>query len=703
MFKKIFTIVSTLLIGIGTVIGLGSCSKNTDSVEVKSFTTDKTAYIEGEDIIFDIGISADSNYTILTAEIKPDSADAFTIDLLSDDGYHYTGKKTYDGSSIQYTLKTIGFTYIKDEDIHSDSLEVRGFNIKTLTSDDDSSNIALSSMTISNPENNADYYIGQTINVFLKFNNPDEAKISGFTFTYSNETSGDITISKSNVVFSNPTEYEFEIELPGDAYGAGKLTLTKIVYINTKTLKATTTTLSNEKTVSCDLTLKVREITLQSINLSVTGLSNYTTVDGVYTFEKGTTLPISLNVYNPNRNTIIGVTINGTNYFPASSTHNSITEVTSLKVNVAPSTATATLDLIEIKVEKIEFNTGNLTINYKPSSSITGVKIRSVNKIISSKEDLQVLFANGTVTGYNLVTKSIDLGNSCLHASKLEGTLDFQGNLLSNYKTTKPMFDTITETGVLKNIYMNQVTVSTTDDLTNYYSGLLTTTNNGLINNIKISNLKLIANASHNHLKEGNKYYTEIGLVKTNSETGVIKNLDIATTLYSTGVDGLFYDYSPIFVENYGQIACVYTYITSVSTLSDLKTGFYLSGRINQGTLSGLIFDFNCSEEQLTTTLLYTQPKDGNTSGSIITNQTLLNLYKSKFDIPEWDNKTNPYDTLIDNAKEATRYVETETLGGGDSTAQYLLFSSLEFEQSGNGFVWVYGNNTGKPYLIYKK
>ena len=183
------------------------------------------------------------------------------------------------------------------------------------------------------------------------------------------------------------------------------------------------------------------------------------------------------------------------------------------------------------------------------------------------------------------------------------------------------------------------------------------------------------------------------------------KNLDITMNLSSTGTTTMFYDYSPIFVENYGKIACAYVYITGLSTPGTLSTGFYLSGRNNTGSLTGLIFDINCSQEQIATTFLYAQPKNGNGSNTIALSKNVLNTYKQFYDNDEWTNKVNPYNSLLNNdSNNQTNYLDSTILIGSSSGAeQYQFFSSLGFEQSGTGFVWVYGSKTGKPYLTYKE
>lgn len=710
MFKKIFGIATMLCIGLGATLSLGSCKKNNDPIEIKSFTSDKSYYTQNEEIIFDIGITVGSKYEIsnVTAEIEPNASDAFTIDLITDDGYHYTGKKSYDGTSVKYTLKTIGYTCVQNDEVTTNSTEVRGFSINILVSESDTSNITLSRMIISNPEENEEFYMGQSIKLKLEVDNPKNIKITDFIFTYSNEVSGTDTITKTNMNFDDLKNFSFEIVLPEDALGVGTLKLTKVKYLNPRNLKEVVCELSDKKTCSYEFNLKNREITLESIKLNINSLTNgltkYATMNGIYTVEKTSILPLTLEIYNPSNATIKKIKINETIYKPDSFVHNKANNITTVKIKVSPPSTTETLDLIDIKIDQIEFTLGQLSINYTPSSS-KKIKLYTVNNIIESKDDLKELFSKETITGYNLVTKTIDMQNESLHTSSLKGTLDFNGKLISNYIAKKPFFDTIEETGVLKNINLQNATISTENDVANYYSGLIAETNNGLINNIKISQLQFIANSEHYHLINGKKEYTEIGLVKINSSTGIIKNLDIILDLYSTGTSLMFYDYSPIFVENYGKIACVYTYITSLSTPGTLSTGFYLSGRYNEGSLTGLIYDINCSEEQIATTYLYAQPKIGIASENIVLSEHVLNMYKQFFDNDEWINKTNPYNNLLENDSNGkTKYVSSVILSGGaNSVEQYQFFSSLGFEQSGNGFVWVYGAKTGKPYLIYKE
>ena len=707
MFKKIFTMVCALFVGLGGIIGLTSCHESDSGIEVKSFSSDKQTYIKDEDIHFSIGIKADENYTILTAEIKPDSSDAFTIDLNSEDNYVYSGIQKYDGVSTKYSLRTIGYTRIVNEsDVEADSLEVRGFSVSTRIDSNNNSGVELTKMTVTNPEENEDYYIGQKINVSLEFKNPNNMKINNFYFEYSTAEK-DFPITVSNVDFKNLTNYSFEVDLPSiESYGEGELKLTGVDFINPTSLKIENTKLAiTDTTPTCKLNLKLREFSLSKIDFVLSGLK-YSTIDGIYTFEKGTSIPINIEIYDPNRIKFKIVTINGTNYKPVSSTYNTVSKTTLIKVNVSPSSKTDTLDLIDIKIEKISYTSSDnsVTLNYSPSSSISNKKIYAVNKLISSKEDLTQLFNSSEITGYNLVTSKIDMLNSGFHTSSLKGTIDFAGNIISNYKATLPMFDTIQETGVIKNLSLKNATVSTSNDSLNSCACLFAYTNNGLINNIKINNLNFNANSIHNYLDEDGSHYTEIALVKTNETNGIITNLDITASLYSTGTDSLFYDYSFLFIENKGTIAYVYSYFTSLSTIGNGKTGFYLTGRKNSGSLIGLTFDFGIEEKELSTTKLYFQPCEGVNSDSLIINEKVLTCFKKYYDIPEWQDKTNPYSEMLKNdSSNLNNYVSVKILNGGDSAAQYELFNSLGFEQSGNGFVWVYGIGSGRPYLIYKK
>lgn len=711
MFKKIFSLFTCIAaIGVG-LLGLTSCTNNTNLIEVKDFTTDKTYYVKDETVTFDITIKVkDSDVTVLAADIESNNNDQkFTVALTSNDNYHFTGSSTYDGTTTRFKLTKVEFSYIDSKNnLVASEITVRNLSSGNIGENEgtNSSNIYLKSININNPEKNDIYYIDQQINVMLSMNNPYERKITYFEFklnsVYGEHTFSD-TLTYNNADFLKYDYFDFELTLPSDIIGDATLTLTKVKYIDSK-LKEQTLEL-NSGELKSEFKIDRRGVTYQSIELGNLGSVKNTTYNGLKTVESGTSLPIKITLLNEDLMIPTVAKVNGTEYKLNSSnyTTNSISKTTVINLTIgAPTVNSSQISKVDIKLEKITLQKNkDLTVNYTPNeNSVKPVSLYVVNKLITSKEDLESLFATSNVTGYNLVTSNIDMQNTSLHASTLSGTLDFQGKTLSNWQSTKPMFDTISESGVLKNISVQNVRISTEEN--SKYSGFLARTNNGLINNIKISNLKQVANSTHHYFDDSKTMVgTKLGLVETNGSTGMLTNIDMTTEFTLTWTSGYNVHYAPIFTYNYGQVAYInftgksFTYNASVAFTEE----FELLGKTNEGTITSVIFDITSDASHITTALYHLTPREdnGTTTNIFVSELTVkkaLTGSNEDFDV----NKTGNIQTLLN----VLSILPQNIINGTNADEQFSFFNSLGFNNSGSGFVWVYGSGQGKLKLIYK-
>lgn len=618
--KKIF--LSTL--ALTGALTLGACSKN--EVTVTNFQTVNQSYNQDEDVSFLLMLDVPNTYRVDSAVISSSLNETFTMKAETSDYISYTLKKTtsdstvkYDGVSFAYYLKKV--SYYDDKNVKHE-LETSNTARINLDSNKDTSGISVNSLTVTdlktNENNQLEFDGVSDINIKVDLNNPNKYTITALNFVFTDDQ-GETQTIKKNLVGNATSGSNISLTLDApDFVGAVTLKLDSIEYDNKKAVKTI-----SAKTTPINFKFAVVDSTLTSLSISDGGDYNTNAVydrEDVKSVAEGQTVYLNATFSIPEnsniqkltdvtiKSSIIDAETNQEKEVSARIVSSSI-YMKSIKAVISFTTTDTNLNVRDYTISKFVVKTKNNNVTYKVSSAKqeqTKISLKTYKRVIRTQDDyIKLQNAGTTLTGTNLVAISngINFRSATITNSlNLDGYLIYsKGSTIKAYTGSVPLFNTISNKSILDGLVIDS---NCRFDSTGLGSSFVCKTNNGVIKNAKLDNLKISVS---------NKHVNEIGLLLANEDAvfgtnnGQIKNVSMQHLVltvnhpenHTESIDSnqkSVVNYSTLVYKNTGTISnVVVSYAQIANAPKDRDVNLFV--RENTGTIQNSWIGMFFSEE----------------------------------------------------------------------------------------------------------
>lgn len=685
--KKIFKVSNALMGAFLCFLG-ASCSSNSNSLSVTNFQADSTSYSEGDAIEFTLTLNNPNNYKISAAVIN-DKSYTITQSALSTKVFKVSDKDlTFSHSNYTYTLSKIVYSVdgeVKELTVKNRSLVLTEKAVKT--EDIVVKNMTMKSLT--NPDMKT-FYQSDEIETTIELERKDNVRILYFYFTITDENDTTKTIKKAYNDDGKSKVYTISFTMPAMS-GKTTVDLSDVDYVlgTNKKDKAL-----NYKT-SCDV--MIQPLTL--LNATVSKTNGFSTdVNDYEYFDASSQVNLKIELSNPSNLPIQGIVICGQTFKLETSEIAQNTQTKKVTINKKINLSAIKTTPTKLSIDKIIFKDENNT-ELGMKAELTQ-DIYYYDKIISNAEDLKSMkVQNGVITGNYILARDItvssngeyNLFNDLIFAGKLEGN----GHSIICTGTTKPMFASIANVGVIQNTTLNISATSTE---------ILCATNEGKVKNIKLSG------------KES---------VSTKGETAILcyKNKGIVSDIeFLTALDGNYGIFSFI-ADNDGDISNV---IVNPQNIKLGKNSLSVMPANNTGTVSNIIlrltkwFNNVTAYDYDSQNLLVLPINDGSYSNIILNNDWLQKIseFNTKIDGPQnsgagffigiIEQGKDLYNSLVSDKKyfsienyvlsekykdvDVTEYRATIVNNVGFDASYYTTLGFAAYNTSNNSF-WHYSGN----------
>lgn len=593
--SKSLMLVLSLILAFFCLLGLTSCSINrVDGVTLKSFKTEKDAYNYNEKLTFVLEFENDKNFTINSVVINGKTYSVLTSDNSYRLVYVMDDELKYTVLTDIYTLSK--FTYTKTVDNVPETVSVKT-NAKcvithefTVTDD-----FKLTNYTIVPKEGEEnEFFINEKVIVTINVENTEGYKVSKFEFKY--YVGEEYYDEVSSAVYSkdasqNNTHFILELTLPEEA-NIYNIVLASVWYA--KDTQFVTCDFTKQETSITTKTLDVQKRQIEVLSMELYALSDNIIEKDInlrsYTDETST-IDLKIKIKNESNLKITALVINDQTYGESAMSLNStspVFKVTTIKLSIKSSASTTegNISVCKIELQKIRFidkTSTELLIPVEISSSIY-----IYDKVINSVEDLKYLKIDETtktITGNYILGKDITLSDSYhrgfFAGYTFNGLLEGNGHKIQFSSdatiSTIPMFESIGEQGVIKNIYFSQLIVKNSNAVANV--------NNGTLKNVQF-------NVSLNHVPLATQSQDiRGGLFGINNGTISDVLLDGSLSITGSNVHNVPYKFSLVADTNNGNIVRVVNNVKKIEAASTMRHSFvFLTSRENNGTINTVIY-----------------------------------------------------------------------------------------------------------------
>lgn len=574
------------------MICLTSCSqKNSDTIEVKSFSTEKEYYDYKEVITFAIRFENEKNYVINAVEINKKTYPVICSDQDYSLVYVTNENLVFTIGNENYSLTSFTYTKTKDnkDSLVTEKCSFKCYVVHSLIVTDD---IKLKEYTLTSSSEDGKHYINEKASVVMTLENDNAYEVSKvdveFVGTSDNEFVQTIVLFAKNAE-NDFTRYKFDIELPekADTYS---FSIKQVYY--TKNSRLTVCEFKEAGKASIEI-LK-REVEVMALEIDKTNNSDNVFVDvngETYTDAKNA-VNLKIKLRNQSAVKIKSVIINGQEYIIKDTmiSTNTVSKVSTIKVGIKLSAAATTGKLSSYQIELQSIRFYDKTSNQLTMPVKNNIKLNVYDKIINKASDLAFMKYDETtktisgnyILNDDIVVSKADKGKF-FEGYVFNGLLEGNGHSISFSsdmgKIEKPLFEKISDVGTIKNLNIKLGVFYNSNVFANYNSGTL-------------KNIESSVSILHNPLS------TQVqnirgGLVGTND--GNILDILLKGNIEITGsnINNIAYGFSLIADTNNGNINRVVNNIYSIKAGSAMGNCLlFLTSRANNGTINAIVYTF---------------------------------------------------------------------------------------------------------------
>lgn len=580
-----------------SLIGLASCNNRDNSeVSVISFKTTESSYAYKDVLTFEIKFKNNKNHVINTVKINNKNYPV----ICSDERYDlvYVTDSTLIFVPGGETFKLNGFSYTLSSKEGEQIIEIETSKtcyVNYAVKEDN--DIKLINYTVESQSDDKEFYINESVDITVNLDNPDKYPVSKFIFEYL-DNEGKCIEQVEKLVFSSDSKndysvYSFTMKIFSQS-GDYKLHLNSIYY--TKGTALVNAKITEEYDAVSNLNLKINKRQVQIMDLSFNELSDkkiYTDLNNKTYIDSNAEISLVAKIKNESNLQVKGLVINGTTYNINKDMiqTNTMTNIQTIKFNVKVSSKAeeGNINTCSFVLTKVRLQDNQTTEFSVPVEA--ELKIYVYDKIIKDASDLDKMTINEetkTITGNYILANDITISKN-LHG-KLLSDYSFNGFLEGNGKTIKfasdlslnekPLFETIGETGVIKNVKFTQAIFKN--------SNMFANINNGIIKNVET-----ITNTIH---KPSNAQTETIrgGLVGINNGTISDINLKGGLEIQQPYNIDARYHFSMVAYQNNGNIFRIVNNIVDITAHESLNNSFvYLTCYENNGTIAQVVYLLN--------------------------------------------------------------------------------------------------------------
>ncbi len=533
---------------------LTGCSEK--KLAIKDFVTEKSTYENGDKMNFILTFENPNNYDVISCVIN-DLPFSLTPYALKTDKFIAETTITYEVGK-KYVLSEV--TYIKDESSYILEVNKTAITSIELSTVEDMKVTKLSITSLDNDEIFANDNISAVVTVKK---NVKDVQILTFYFTFTDVNGSQEMIKKNIIDDGTSNVYTVPLTMPA-MVGNVNATVSRVDYV-----KKTDSKYLTQDIVKQELVVNIHDVEVLEASIDMSSKLNKDVNDLSY-FDSSSSIKLEITLSNNSNVNVTELTVSGST---VKITDKDIERYDLLEKMVI--TKTITLDVekspIKLTLDSVCYTSGGAKRTI--GETLFEEDYYFYNKIIKTSTDFNDMIVDNEtkkITGRYILDNDITLSGNERYLFNdyiLDGTIEFNGHTVtSNVVNTKPMFEKITENGVVQNMCLNY-------SMSN--APAICDGNYGDIVNIKMTNSVMCSKTeTTNDLKSVN------ALCNNNMLAGKIQGVEFASQLIGSS------SFFSVVGKNYGEYKNI---IINPSQISLGKNTVFALPETNVGEVSSVV------------------------------------------------------------------------------------------------------------------